>query len=105
MKVVNYLLDLDLGVSADDTKTCARCVKQDSVKLCENVWELSSVEVGNNGVRNAETMQVSIQTLKTILLEIVCDNDSSVLHELGQISGFASWGSGHLENALIWLRG
>lgn len=99
------LLHFDLLVTRDDTKAGAGSVEETSVKLGEYFGKLAAILVAHDHVRDAETVAVCIQTLETLLLDVVCNQDACVLHQLGDIGRLAAWCSGHVQYSLTRLGG
>jgi len=65
------LLNLDLRISRDNTKTSARCIEQYSVELGEHLRTLAAVLAGNDDIGNTQSVTISIERLQTVLFEIV----------------------------------
>ncbi|GKT87051.1 hypothetical protein Ct61P_04901 [Colletotrichum tofieldiae] len=98
------LVGLDAGVLGNDTGTRAGRIEKHTVETAHGLGELASVVVGDDDVAGAETVDVTNETLGTLLAGIVGDNDTRVLHHGGHVRGLSTGGGGHIQHALVLLR-
>uniref|UniRef100_A0A0A8XZE2 Uncharacterized protein n=1 Tax=Arundo donax TaxID=35708 RepID=A0A0A8XZE2_ARUDO len=49
-------------------------------------------------------MYVAQQSMQPFLIELICIDDSGILHKSANVSSLATWGSCHINNALLLLR-
>jgi hypothetical protein len=97
------LVGLDAGVLCNDTGTRAGRVEQDAVETTHDLGELECRVVADDGVAHAQTVDVTDQTLGTLLAGIVGEDASSVLHQGSQMRCLTTGRSGHIEHALVLL--
>ncbi|GKT57010.1 hypothetical protein ColTof3_04349 [Colletotrichum tofieldiae] len=98
------LVGLDAGVLGNDTGTRAGRIEKHTVETAHGLGELASVVVGDDDVAGAEAVDVTNETLGTLLAGIVGDNDTRVLHHGGHVRGLSTGGGGHIQHALVLLR-
>ena len=96
-------LHLYLWFSGDYAKPRAWCIEEHPVELLKYVWELPSIIADYACVVNPEAVQVRIERLQAFLLRVVRNKHARVLHQLGDVSGLATRGRGHVQDALAWL--
>ena len=67
---------------------------------------LTSVDARYCGARHAHARKVADQRRKTLLLDVIRDDDALVLHELRYVRRLAARRSGHVEDALsrLWVK-
>lgn len=99
-----HLVRLDARVLADDTRSTARCVKQDTVETTHDLGELPSVIRTHGDILASQTVDVRRQTLRSSLVQLVREDDTRVLHERCHVCGLASRSTSHVEHALAGLR-
>ena len=90
-------------VFADDTEAGAGSVEKDTVEVVDGFGDFTAIVVGDDDVGDAETLDVELEGTQTLLLDVVGEDDAGVLHELGDVSGFASRGGGQVEDLLVGL--
>ena len=99
------LLYLNLRVTRDHTKACARCIEKHSIKLGEHLWAFAAVLAHNHGIVDAKSVQVSIERLQSLFLHIICDKNACVLHKLGNVRCLTTWSCCHIQYSLVRLWG
>ena len=97
------LVGLDAGVLCNNTGSRAGRVKQDAVETTHDLGELERRVVADDGVAHAQTVDVTDQTLGTLLASIVGEDASSVLHQGSQMRCLTTGRSGHIQHALVLL--
>lgn len=73
MHILLSLLNLNLGVSGDNSKACAGRIKETSVKLSEHFGQFTTVLTRHDHVLDSKTVAICVQRLETFLLKVVCD--------------------------------
>ena len=74
------LLDLDLRVSRDDTKACAWCIEEDSVKFGEHFWHFSSIIAHHYSVGDAQSVTIGVERLEPLFFQVICYENTRVFH-------------------------
>lgn len=98
---------LDTWITGDDAKPGARGVQKNSIEPFDVLRQLATIVVDHCAVSHSETLQVEVKWLKirlsikvsyseSLLLGIICDKNSLVLHHLGDVGGFSSWSCSHV---------
>lgn len=94
---------LDRGILGNDTSTRAWGIEQDSVKATHDPGELTRIVVAYDDVPRAQSVNVTNQTLGTLLAGIVREDHTGVLHQRRHMGGLATGSRGHIENTLALL--
>ena len=94
--ILTSLLHLDLRISGDDAKASARGIEEHSVELLEHLGALPSILADHDCVGDAQTVTVGVERLESLLLDVVGDKDSRVLHQLGDVRSLTAWGCRHV---------
>lgn len=89
---------LDAGIPGDNAQTGARGIQEHSVEVLHQARKLSAVVVAHDAVLHSHSLKVELQGSQTLFLQVIGQEDSLVLHHLGDVSGLASGGSGHIHD-------
>ncbi|KAL0941007.1 uncharacterized protein CTRU02_203770 [Colletotrichum truncatum] len=97
------LVGLDASILGNDTGTRARGIEQDTVETAHGLRELTSVVVGDDDVASTQTVNVTDQTLGTLLAGIVGNDHAGVLHHRGHVRRLTTGSGGHIQHTLVLL--
>ncbi len=95
----------DARVLGDDAGAAAGGVEEHAVEAADEGGEGARVVRGDNGVAGAEAVDVADEGLGAAGVAVVGEDAAGVLHEGGEVGCFAAGGGGHVEDALVRLRG
>ena len=78
-------------------------VNRASNRLSIYLGEMSSVEIGHHGVRQAKAMRIGNDGFRSILVGIVRNQNAGVAHQRTDVGGLSTWRCAHVQNALVDL--
>ena len=67
--------------------------------------DFSAVQIADDWIGNAQSMQIAHHRVQTLLVDIVGDQAARVPHQSGQIGGFTAWCRAHVKDFFVFLRG
>lgn len=100
-----HLVDLHGRVLRDDTRSTTRRVEENSVEAAHDLGELATVVIADDDVLAPEAVDVGGERLGAGLVGVVGEDETGVLEEGGDVGRLAAGGGGHVEHALVGLRG
>lgn len=80
-------------------------VQQHSVEALHDVAELPSVDGSDDRIHDAHAVKIADDGFNAIFVDVVGEQDAGVFHDGGDVRGFAARRGGHVQDALVFLRG